>query len=713
MESTAKNDDPRPANTAGRPLLFSVVVPAYNCARWVDEAIQSVLDQDRDDFEIIVIDDGSTDDTPKILARLARHARVIRQENAGVAAARNRGIEAARGQWIAFLDADDRFRPGHLDRLARAIATAPGAGLVYADAMVVDEHGRPRKRKHSPALGPDPFVEILLANNVTTSATAVRRACFDEIGRFALDLQGPEDWDLWLRLARRYRLVHVPAISIDYRRQEQGLVHTRGLALRVDNMTVLERARILAPELPAAVMKRARANAYVESAVRLLAGGDATSARAELILALKQRPLFPRALALLGLALAGPGAARAVMAWRRRDEGRREDFDGRLRVTHLITDSVAGGAEKVLYELVTRLDPALHDCKVIVMKEPGVTARRLEAAGIPVESLGLPAVVDPLYLARLPLAAARLVSLLRRHPPHVLHCWLFQANLLGRLAAVATSVPINLSSIRVMEMERTNQFPLDRATSRLVTHYVAVCDAAAHHTIKMLGLSGDRITTVPNGIDPTPFQNLDRGALRVELGIPKETKLIGAIGRLHRQKGIDLLLDAMPRLLEKHPDLVLLVAGDGPEAPALARQARANGLGESVRFLGVWSRVPDFMAALDVLALPSRWEGMPNVVLEAMAAGTPVVATDVGGTPELIVSGEIDRPAAGETGLLAPPENHEALARALVALLDDESRAAAMGLAAGERVRANFAMERMVGRYQDLYLRLLTSLRSR
>ncbi|HUT53321.1 MAG TPA: glycosyltransferase [bacterium] len=301
-------------------LRFSVVIPVYNSGRWVAEAVESALGQGRDDVEVIVVDDGSTDDTPAVLARFAGRARVIRQENGGVSVARNRGIGEARGEWIAFLDADDRFRPGHLDRLDRAASAHPDAGLIYADAMLIDGEGREIKPKTARDPGPDPFTSLLLRNVITTSATAVRAGCLNQVGAFYPVLKGPEDWDLWLRLAARFTVARIPEISVDYRKHGAGLVHTRGVSMREDNLTVIARAASLRPGLPEEVIRKARANCFLESAVRLAAGEEASATRQELVSALRLNPMLPAAWALFALTLGGRPALRMAMSFRRRRE---------------------------------------------------------------------------------------------------------------------------------------------------------------------------------------------------------------------------------------------------------------------------------------------------------------------------------------------------------------------------------------------------------
>jgi len=366
-----------------------------------------------------------------------------------------------------------------------------------------------------------------------------------------------------------------------------------------------------------------------------------------------------------------------------------------IRITHLITDSGAGGAEKILYELATRLDRDRFQVKVLAMKRPGATFDRLVEAGVPCLSLDLPADVGAGYLAKLPLAASKLIRELKADRLHVLHCWLFQANLLGRLAARLAGVPANLSSLRVMEMERASHYPLDRLTKSMVTKHIAVCDAVARHAEAKLGFPADSIEVIRNGVDAGPYLDASGAALRAELGVSADAKVIGVAGRLHRQKGVDVLIEATAALAGKFPELRVLVAGDGPLLEELRERARSSGVAHAISFLGEWRRMPEFMAAIDVFVLPSRWEGMPNAALEAMAAARPVVATRVGGTPELALD--------GVTGALVEPEDPKALAEAIAAFLDDPDRAGRMGAAGRERVMDHYTIEGMVDMYAELY----------
>ena len=201
----------------------SVVIAVYNQARWVGEAIASVRTQTFADWELVVVDDGSTDATSEVVARHADDARIrcLRQPHAERAAARNRGIAATAAPLVAFLDADDWWLPTKLERQVAALAAAPEAAFCYTPARFVDEDGRPLPlRKPVHAMAGDVFGKLLRANVVILASVVARRRCLEAVGAFDAGLPafGCEDWDLWLRLARRWPVAVVDEELTLYRR---------------------------------------------------------------------------------------------------------------------------------------------------------------------------------------------------------------------------------------------------------------------------------------------------------------------------------------------------------------------------------------------------------------------------------------------------------------------------------------------------------------
>jgi glycosyltransferase involved in cell wall biosynthesis len=207
----------------------------------------------------------------------------------------------------------------------------------------------------------------------------------------------------------------------------------------------------------------------------------------------------------------------------------------------------------------------------------------------------------------------------------------------GRLAGRLAGVPIIVSGIRVAEREKHWHVRLERLTRGLVTHHVCVSQAVAEFSRREARLRHETVTVIPNGVDVDRFANAERLS-NDELGVPPDTRWMIAVGRLHPQKGHLQLVDAVAPLLRAHPQWRLMIVGDGPLRTDLERRVAELECHEQVALLGFRNDVPRLLKTADVLVLPSLWEGLPNVVLEAQAASLPVIAHDVEGIRELIDS---------------------------------------------------------------------------
>ncbi len=314
----------------------------------------------------------------------------------------------------------------------------------------------------------------------------------------------------------------------------------------------------------------------------------------------------------------------------------------------------------------------------------GAVAREIRALGIEVFDARMSHKADLLALLRL-------CRRMRRQRPAILHAYLFHANLLGRILGRLAGVPAVVCSERTMQTESEGRYRLNRWTVGLVDRVVAVSanvgDFCTHH----IGLPADKVVVIPSGVDLPPEPPASRRQVRAELGIPPEAPLLGVVSRLDPLKGIHFLLQALARIA----DAWLVVVGDGPQRDSLVALAAELDLIDRVHWAGQRRDVPRLLSAFDLYVQPSLHEGLPNAVLEAMAAGLPVVATAVGGTPELVVD--------GVTGLLVPPADPNALAWALASLLRDPDRRQCMGGAGRERVAEHFSVEQMVEKTERLY----------
>jgi glycosyltransferase involved in cell wall biosynthesis len=353
----------------------------------------------------------------------------------------------------------------------------------------------------------------------------------------------------------------------------------------------------------------------------------------------------------------------------------------RIGVMFVLTSAVRGGVEEVVLGLLQRLDPS--EFRLSVAAPAGLLAELgPDMAGVSLDALAVEA--DSWLRVR---QLDRLASFMRRIRPDVVNPHLFRSTAVAAPIARAVGIRGVVETYHGREAWRhgplRGTFVADRLVARLVTRVIAVSRGAADFLVRGKGYPADKIVVIPNGRDLERFvPGAHRDAVRKELGIDRGARVVGVVGRLETQKGHVFILDAWPEVTRAHPDARLLLVGEGSLRESLMAQARRLGVAESVIFTGFRADVPRILDAIDVMALPSLHEGMPLTVIEAAAAGRPVVATAVDGTPEVVRD--------GQTGHLVPAADPPALARALRALLADPPGAARMGEEARRWARERF-----------------------
>jgi glycosyltransferase involved in cell wall biosynthesis len=363
-----------------------------------------------------------------------------------------------------------------------------------------------------------------------------------------------------------------------------------------------------------------------------------------------------------------------------------------LRIALCITELEVGGAERCLVELATRIDRAKFSPVVYALSpQPGLGVRsllpQLEKAGIETHFLGASGV------RHLPGAIRNLAKHLKRQRPVVLQSFLFHANFVSRFAARLAGVPHVFSGVRVAERGLAWHLWLDRASRGLVERYVCVSAAVADFSRTRLGLSEHQVVVIPNGIDGERLASAEAVDLTT-LGLPSGRRAVTYVGRLEAQKGVADLIANSPAWLGRLPDHDLLVVGTGPLEKELRTLSERLAVAPRIQFTGWRPDVPEILKASDLVVLPSKWEGMPNVVLEAMAAGRPVVSSDVEGVRELLGG------AADEQ--VVPVGNSGDFAARIVTLLsDDQIRA---DVANRNLLRSKeFGLSSMVRAYERLF----------
>jgi len=364
----------------------------------------------------------------------------------------------------------------------------------------------------------------------------------------------------------------------------------------------------------------------------------------------------------------------------------------RPHVCFLLATLEVGGLEWMVVHLARAVSEAFR-VSVICYDAAGDLQSRLGAADIPVHVLRRRPGVDVRY-------PFRLARLLREIEADILHAHNDTALFYGGLAAF-------LGRVSLVYTEHDRVFPgraavrvLNFALAGSARQVVSVSEELRRRLAAFEHIEGDRVRVIPNGVPFTPtVRPVDR--VRRSWDVPEDAAVVGVVAGLKPVKNHALLLEAAADLVPRFPGLVLVFAGDGPLRSELERRARGLGLGDRLRLLGFRSDLSEVYAGFDLVALPSSSEGMPLTVIEAMAAARPVVASNVGGVPEVVVD--------GVTGIVVPAGDREALAEALAALLADPERRRAMGAAGRRRYEERFTLERMAEAYAGVYRRILES----
>jgi len=363
-----------------------------------------------------------------------------------------------------------------------------------------------------------------------------------------------------------------------------------------------------------------------------------------------------------------------------------------------------GGGERVFAQLINRLSGERY--KIMVACLPtGAFIEKIEGSEVEVKSVDMRSRFNPGVILRL-------ANLMKRENVDIVHSQGARADFFARIAAKLAGVPIVVSTVP-MPVEGFDVSPIrkltytvfNRFSERFVDRFIVVSDSLEKIMIEKHGIGPQRVVKIYNGIEKDEYCIADeeiayrRSKFRKESGLGEDVPVVGAIGRLVWQKGFEYLIEAIPDLLKEFKKARFLIVGEGPLKDGLNVKSKMLKIEDKIIFTGFRSDIKEILASIDILVMPSLLEGLPIVLLEAMAMMKPIVATDIDGIKEVLDN--------GKTGLLIPPKNPRALTYAIVNLLLHRDKAYQMGIDARKVVEERFEVDIMVQKVEKVYEELL------
>ncbi len=364
-----------------------------------------------------------------------------------------------------------------------------------------------------------------------------------------------------------------------------------------------------------------------------------------------------------------------------------------------------GGGEKHLLDLIRKMQREESFEIVVACPKGSPLARESSGLGVRTFPVPLKSKFDfkSIFILR---------DFLRRGKFHIVHTEDVRSNLLGTIAAVMARIPIIVWTVHLLSINRSIKeinpikkriwISVDRTLARYVDKIITISEFNRKELIEKERIEPEKIVVIPNSINLDEFnRRINVAKKKEEFRINNREKVVGFIGRLNHQKGLVYLLEAAMVVTQSVSNVRFLIIGDGPKRAEFEERTKELGIAGKVLFAGFRDDVNELYPIFDITVLPSLYEGLPIVPIESMGSGKPVVATQVAGTPEVVID--------GETGVLVPPKDAESLAEAILQLLQDDALRRKMGKKGRELVKEKYSNERMVKAHKMLYQNLIES----
>lgn len=368
-----------------------------------------------------------------------------------------------------------------------------------------------------------------------------------------------------------------------------------------------------------------------------------------------------------------------------------------ISIIHFITDLSIGGAQRMLCNILPHFDRRKFEPVVVCLfGGDSLIAEGMKNSGIKVIDLQMKNKLD-IY------AIWRFYNLLRKEKPIILHSSLFHASIIARVVGKLVKVPIIITWRHNIDHGNDIREWINKVTSSWDDCVIAVSNAVKESEIKSTGVNSEKVVVINNCIDTRIYARIngfEKKRIKNDLGIPEKAFLIGSIGRLHTKKGFNVLLQSFKKIKESIPNSWLIIVGEGELRESLEEIAQDLEISEFTIFTGILNNIPEILGIIDVFVMSSHSEGMPLVILEAMASQLPVVATSVGGIPEVISN--------NQTGLLIPPNDPGSIVDRVIQIYNDNNLSKSLGKAGQERIKFSFDVIPITNQIENLYSDLLS-----
>ncbi|TSC56822.1 MAG: family 2 glycosyl transferase [Parcubacteria group bacterium Gr01-1014_18] len=692
---------------------ISVIIACFNYGRFIEEAIESVLESTFQDFEIVVVDDGSTDpETIRVLDALDHpRIRLVRQKNQGLAMARNNGIEASFGEYFLPLDADDKIAPTMLEKFVAVLETRPDVGFVYSWIQFFGDENRVFKTQ-------DADLSILREENICCGCSLVRKEAWREVGGYVPGLYGYEDWNLWITLVENGWLgVSIPEILFYYRRHGKTMLadgqsrhwYLMGEMGKLHAPMISEGAHIGAPLREGVALVKKFQNKLTSEdllnwrlwkqspwymAKRTIPNGIKWKVK---VVYWKIKSLFLRGKKeaarreiLAGVARRGTARLSAVALAKEGCAPTRGEGVTKKSILYILPTVSVGGVEKTALDTIQALRGEFDFTIIVSQKGEHAWAEAFRSAGA--QLFFLEDIRDPSLWVEL----LRGVIALRRI--EVIHI----ANSIWGYSQTAW-IKEKFPHIRIIDIFQGGEVEggvigWNRQFEGNIDQTIVVNSGLFEKLIHK-GSPREKFICIPNGVSLLKFSRdkvvVSGEEIRWKWGLPLDRPIISFVSRLSSEKNPLFFLEVAKAIHAARTGAFFVVAGSGYLQDLFLNKRAELKLEHSLRYFPHLQNIPELLSVSSVLVNTSLTEGWSVAILEAMAMEVPVVASRIWQNAALVEE--------GKTGLLADLGNVNAYRDSILQVLDDPYLSGALALNARKKVVEEYGIAKMASRYRDLY----------